>query len=170
MRKRNQYKYYHFAFEIYRNAKVCTKCYTTKNICVHHKNENIEDNNENNLQILCKQCHTRLHNKWKVLSEYTKNKMSIAKTWVIFSDTHRKNIWKAKLWFKHSNESKIKIWLSGIWRGNKSIKQYSLEWNFIKEFKSVKLAAELLWINRAWISQNLIWKAFTCWWYKFTYA
>lgn|SRR3990167_3073529 len=40
---------------------ICEHCGITENICIHHKDENIENNNLNNLQPLCRSCHARHH-------------------------------------------------------------------------------------------------------------
>ena len=59
--KRNKRLYRRLAFETYGLAKICVKCYSTKNICIQHKDKNTLNNWENNLQILCRSCHNRLH-------------------------------------------------------------------------------------------------------------
>ena len=44
---------------------VCNECGSTKFICVHHIDKDRTHNTIDNLVVLCKSCHTRLHNKLK---------------------------------------------------------------------------------------------------------
>ena len=69
-------KYNKLAYKVYKNAKICVKCYSVEKIEIHHKNEDIFDNSEKNLQILCSKCHRIVHHKWKIVSEETKRKIS----------------------------------------------------------------------------------------------
>lgn len=39
----------------------CELCGSTKNLDVHHKDENYSNNNLSNLQILCRSCHIKIH-------------------------------------------------------------------------------------------------------------
>lgn len=39
----------------------CCLCEATKFLCVHHKNENRKDNRLENLMIVCKSCHAKIH-------------------------------------------------------------------------------------------------------------
>jgi hypothetical protein len=51
--------------QTYRRAKddKCIKCGSTKNLLVHHKDENRYNNSIDNLETLCKRCHQKLHTK-----------------------------------------------------------------------------------------------------------
>lgn len=39
----------------------CAKCSNTTNLLYHHKNFDETDNAKSNIQVLCKTCHERLH-------------------------------------------------------------------------------------------------------------
>lgn len=39
----------------------CDTCHSTENLDAHHKDGNIENNCEENIQTLCHSCHMRLH-------------------------------------------------------------------------------------------------------------
>src|SRR5699024_2997435 len=46
-------------------AKNCEMCLSTKNLDIHHKDENWQNNSPQNLQVLCRSCHTKVHRKKK---------------------------------------------------------------------------------------------------------
>jgi len=79
MKKRKQLVYYNLAYNVYKNAKICVKCYSIDKICVHHKDNDFLNNSENNLQILCDRCHKSYHaNRMK---QETKDKISKRMKW-----------------------------------------------------------------------------------------
>lgn len=53
-------------------SSTCVMCGTTKNLIIHHrdgcngKNGKTLNNNPDNLVILCKSCHPKVHNRWGV--------------------------------------------------------------------------------------------------------
>ncbi|MBT7930276.1 HNH endonuclease [Candidatus Peregrinibacteria bacterium] len=47
------------AFEYY--GKTCNRCESEKNILTHHKDHNRQNNNIENLEVLCKKCHQKHH-------------------------------------------------------------------------------------------------------------
>ena len=53
--------YKQIAFEHY--PKICNRCGSDENICVHHKDENQHNNVIENLEVLCKKCHQAHHTK-----------------------------------------------------------------------------------------------------------
>ena len=63
----------------------CEKCSSKSHLVVHHKDEDRENNNPDNLETLCKKCHQVGHECWKVLpkgeelSELKKKQASKAK-------------------------------------------------------------------------------------------
>ena len=57
--------YRRIAFENFPN--LCEICGSTNQLRVHHKNKNRKDNNLDNLMIVCKSCHNKIHEKWKNL-------------------------------------------------------------------------------------------------------
>lgn len=42
--------------------RVCSKCGTTIDVCVHHVDGNHDNESPDNLQWLCRSCHAKLHN------------------------------------------------------------------------------------------------------------
>ena len=144
MSKRNYPKYTNLAFNVYNNAKICVKCYTTEKICIHHKDNNPLNNEENNLQILCLSCHRKVH--W--ITEETRIKIIKSKTWV---KQHKARI---------ENAAKTRL---------KKIKQYSLEWVFIKEWNSISEASKILWIKRCNIWAACNGKRNKAWWFKWKF-
>ena len=52
-------RYRRIAWEM--KPRVCENCGSTDNLCVHHKDRDRANNTAENLQILCKPCHTTLH-------------------------------------------------------------------------------------------------------------
>ena len=109
MWKRNESLYKKLAYEIYKNTKICVKCYSLDNIHVHHKDLDPGNNIESNLQILCRSCHTKLHNKWRKHSKETRKKTSIALKWRKLSEETKKKIGLAGIGRKHSEETKKKM-------------------------------------------------------------
>jgi hypothetical protein len=103
---RSSYKYTALAFITYNNARICVRCYSVENICVHHKDENYMNNKEDNLQILCKSCHTSLHTKWKVSWNKWK-KMS--KKFIDKMKISNKGVNNGFYWKKHTEETKAKM-------------------------------------------------------------
>ena len=61
----NNYKNKHrpLGIQTYRRAKKtsCEWCGSSKNLCVHHKDENRYNNDINNLITICKRCHQTHH-------------------------------------------------------------------------------------------------------------
>ncbi len=55
--------YRSMAFEDYKLEEICNTCGSTKYIVIHHKNTDRHDNSKDNLEVLCKSCHQKLHNK-----------------------------------------------------------------------------------------------------------
>lgn len=52
------------ANKIYREFNIlvlCDICGTFEDMCIHHKDGNVENNNIDNLRALCRSCHTKLH-------------------------------------------------------------------------------------------------------------
>lgn len=49
------------AYLINKKDKVCEICGSTNNIDIHHKDGNYHNNDENNLMIVCRSCHCKLH-------------------------------------------------------------------------------------------------------------
>ena len=43
--------------------KICKICGNTKNLLIHHKNRKHKDNRLENLEIVCRSCHEKIHNK-----------------------------------------------------------------------------------------------------------
>ncbi len=55
----------------------CSRCGSQKNLCVHHKDEDRQNNEVDNLECLCKKCHQRQHECWKSLPK--KEELSLLK-------------------------------------------------------------------------------------------
>lgn len=55
----NAHYYRRIAFEAYGTA--CQKCGSTRNILVHHKDEDRHNSDLSNLEVLCRSCHNRMH-------------------------------------------------------------------------------------------------------------
>jgi hypothetical protein len=47
----------------------CETCGSTKNIDVHHINNDYTDNSEDNLKSLCRKCHVNLHKPWEQIEK-----------------------------------------------------------------------------------------------------
>jgi len=59
--KTGQGCYRKMALEHY--GETCMDCGATKNICVHHKHGNRKNDNElENLEVICRSCHAKKHN------------------------------------------------------------------------------------------------------------
>lgn len=56
----SSYKTGKYSYRKY-NKGYCENCKSTKNLCVHHIDENRDNNNINNLITLCKACHQKTH-------------------------------------------------------------------------------------------------------------
>jgi len=52
----------------------CFKCKVTKSLCVHHIDKNRDNNNINNLRMLCRSCHSKEHKLENNLGSRTKLK------------------------------------------------------------------------------------------------
>jgi len=167
---RNIILYRKLAFEIYKNAQICVKCYSFENIEVHHKDLNPWNNIEENLQILCKSCHTRLHKKGFMASKETRQRMSRSRLWLKRWLETRKKISLSKLgnknalWAVRDIETRKKMQL---WKKWKKINQLSLDWKLIKKWDYINEAKRKLWIYN--ISNVLNWRHKTAWWYKWEY-
>ena len=65
--KNGEYSYRKMMLSKYKN--ICEECrQTSNNIQIHHKDENRQNNNKNNLMILCPSCHQKIYHKrtfWK---------------------------------------------------------------------------------------------------------
>jgi 5-methylcytosine-specific restriction endonuclease McrA len=53
--------YRRIAFEAYGEA--CQRCGSTRNVDVHHKDENRHNSDLSNLEVLCRSCHSKAHGK-----------------------------------------------------------------------------------------------------------
>jgi hypothetical protein len=167
---RNPILYRKLAFSVYCNAKICVKCYALKNIEVHHKDENIDNHLEENLQILCKKCHTRLHKKWMIVSDKTRKKIGKSHLWLKRSLEAREKIRLSKignknaLWAVRSLETRRKMQL---WKKGKKIIQLTMDWEIIKVWDYIIEAKRQLKLSN--INNCLNWRHKTCWWYKWKY-
>ena len=116
-------EYTKLAFEVYNNAKICVKCFRYDcRIEIHHRDLDITNNLEDNLQILCVKCHSRHHHKWKKLTEEHKKIISEKQKW----NTN----W---LWLHHSEESKNKISIWNKWK--KRTKEERIKMSIYRKWK-----------------------------------
>lgn len=49
------------AYLIEEREKVCEMCGSTKNVDIHHKDHNYNNNSSDNLMLVCRSCHMKLH-------------------------------------------------------------------------------------------------------------
>ena len=73
--KNNAYKngifdYSNKGFEHY--GRKCNRCSSEDNLCVHHRDRNRQNNDLNNLEVLCRSCHSREHKLHENFSTKTK--------------------------------------------------------------------------------------------------
>lgn len=54
---------YRHAYEVLGKEKKCEMCGSKKNIDVHHIDGNYQNNTPENLMILCRSCHMKIHRK-----------------------------------------------------------------------------------------------------------
>lgn len=54
---------YNLAYSVLGKEKVCEKCGSTRNIDVHHKDGDYHNNTPDNIMILCRSCHIKIHRK-----------------------------------------------------------------------------------------------------------
>lgn len=117
---RSQRKYIRLAFKEYWFEKICNRCWSLENICVHHIDEDTRNNEKENFEILCKSCHTSHHmtwnknwfikwNIWKKCINSKKVKQydlewNLIKIWDSLSDVYR------ELWIHHSWISMVCNW------------------------------------------------------------
>jgi len=94
---RNSYRTRKIAYNDYNLARICVRCYSTKLICIHHKDEDPWNDAENNLEVLCRICHTKLHTIWRYWKHSKESKQKMR---------------ELKLWWKHTEEHKEKIRIS----------------------------------------------------------
>lgn len=74
-----------------------------------------------------------------------------------------------RYWTRSDNTmDSIKHWTHP--KNYKKVNQYSIEWEFIKEWESIKLAVESLWLYNSWISQCIRWIIKTSGWYRWSYT
>lgn len=58
---------------------MCEICGSKEHLCVHHKDTNRKNNNPENLQTLCRSCHTKEHLKLQTLLRDSKGRFTRAK-------------------------------------------------------------------------------------------
>ncbi len=51
---------------------LCERCESTENLLTHHRDHNRKNNSLENLEILCKKCHQKHHEKRDSTGKYTK--------------------------------------------------------------------------------------------------
>lgn len=56
------------AYDVIGKDKVCEVCGSTENLDVHHKDGNESNNVANNLMIVCRSCHNKLHRGGRICS------------------------------------------------------------------------------------------------------
>ena len=190
-------EYTKLAFEVYKNAKICIKCFRYRcRIEIHHKNEDITDNSEENLQILCASCHCKHHATWRIVSEETRKKISEAHKWNTYrlwdkvSEETKRKISKWLTWKKRTEEQKkriseyIKEWyrtwkrvpnminLWKFWKDNhlsKKVNQYTKDWEFLQTWDWISVVERELWINHWNICQCCLWKHKSAWGFIWKY-
>lgn len=62
------------AAKLYKKLKPCERCLKKlkRSLMVrHHRNGNVLDNREKNIQWLCRYCHPKIHNRWHRLKRST---------------------------------------------------------------------------------------------------
>lgn len=72
--------------------------------------------------------------------------------------------------FKVLNQKWTNYWR--FWKFHntaKQVKQFDLNWNFIKIWNSIIEAKKEIWIKDSWIWQVCKWKQKTCWWFIWKY-
>lgn len=53
-------------------GRMCNRCGSEENLCVHHKDENRQNNELTNLEVLCRSCHAKEHQLHKNFTTKTK--------------------------------------------------------------------------------------------------
>jgi len=147
--KKNQKLYTKLAYKIYNLAKICTKCWSTKNVDIHHKDKNHNNNEENNLQILCHNCHLKLHLTWnKHALWYKHTKEAIRKIW-------EASKWNTNmLWRKLSKETKEKIRIFNTWKKLSEEHKRKMRW----KWKLIDWLWLTEWKEKTWKSSRQFYK------------
>lgn len=102
----------------------CSRCLSTKQLHVHHKKyTNFGDEQIEDLQVLCKDCHMKLHRIIKSRQKRSQTKSHTAAQTTIWVKVHREEafeIFKATGWngieAKYGNTKKKKLKSSAIFR------------------------------------------------------
>jgi 5-methylcytosine-specific restriction endonuclease McrA len=55
---------YHIAYQILGREKRCEICGSSRNIDVHHIDHDYRNNTIDNIMILCRRCHIKIHNRY----------------------------------------------------------------------------------------------------------
>lgn len=66
---------YTLAYSVLGKEKVCELCGSIKSIDIHHKDGNYQNNTPDNIMVVCRSCHMKLHNpkpKCKICGQPTK--------------------------------------------------------------------------------------------------
>jgi 5-methylcytosine-specific restriction endonuclease McrA len=91
-------EYIYKAYTEYGLDKICEVCSTEEDICVHHIDENQNNNSRDNLKIFCRACHSSHHKSFtgKRHSDETKQKIREWNTGKFVSEETRAKISKAR--------------------------------------------------------------------------
>ena len=78
----NNHMWSHFTGEYsYKNIKSlpnkCELCNADTNLCVHHKDKNRHNNTRENLIVLCRSCHAKIHKLYQNFNITSRNKTSL---------------------------------------------------------------------------------------------
>lgn len=57
--------------------KYCELCNSTNNLCIHHKDKNRHNNIRDNLIVLCRSCHSKIHKLYLNFNITSRNKTSL---------------------------------------------------------------------------------------------
>lgn len=89
----------------------CCLCSSIKFLCIHHKDKNRKNNNLDNLMIVCKSCHTKIHDTLKAWNKGNKKYTYICpvcnKT---FKTSEKRTIYcSRKCWKEQLSNKKVEV-------------------------------------------------------------